>query len=448
MAEAPRQPVRSSGVLTTVLKINKKEFVSGLLWMVIENTLNPMKGARELAKSETPNLDVVVIRRFPVTQGGFVAKGSGAHKGMYSLASVLASGFGPSFLGIFELSEDRYALVGVSEGSIVPQYDYTGSRAEVTERLRKKYGITDWKRVIAPAEFGIGGDEIDIETAVRSCVLKSEHKLKPLTFGLSQKSLIQYGIVAVIGGSFFAGYLAWNSYQEKQYQAEMQRKAQERIALAKRLSEELKRQVGMTSLTKPWTTTPSLDTYLGRCEKAIGAAPLALGGWEFVQAKCEPSMVMLSYKRGLGGTTQMVVEDLTSRFGSQVRPSFDAFDGIVNVRFKQTLPGAGDDKLMALDARRISFISHFQAIGVVANIKEQASELNGIPILPDGRPWPRDIALPKPDWHTFGFSLDTTSLPTSVFSNLSPNGIRPDLVEAKLSGNLLSWTIKGKFYAK
>ncbi|MEB0284765.1 type 4b pilus protein PilO2, partial [Sphingomonas sp. 10B4] len=87
-----------------------------------------MREARQFGRKEM--MDIVAIRPAKtIIQAGFVAHNDGAVKGMYSLAASLAGQLGDSWIAAWRVSpnEDRYALVAVDQGAVLPACDQVGT---------------------------------------------------------------------------------------------------------------------------------------------------------------------------------------------------------------------------------------------------------------------------------------------------------------------------------
>jgi len=118
-SEIAQDPAPRKRPAATIVSINGNRFVSGLLWQALTRPRGYMKEAKEIGKRE--GLDIVAIRdTAEVKQAGFVSKADGAYKGMYSLAAALAGQLGDTWIGAFKLPDDRYAMVAVDSGAIIP----------------------------------------------------------------------------------------------------------------------------------------------------------------------------------------------------------------------------------------------------------------------------------------------------------------------------------------
>ncbi|WP_254914441.1 type 4b pilus protein PilO2 [Pseudomonas aeruginosa] len=142
----------------TVTTVNGQSFVSGLFWQPLSKPRAYMQEAREIGKRE--KMDIVAIRHGSIIQAGFVSKNAGVTKGMYSLAAALAGALGESWLGVFALGAERYALVGVKDGAILPGCDIVGDQVEIQEKLQifQAFFTDENDKFFSPPEFGFSNN--------------------------------------------------------------------------------------------------------------------------------------------------------------------------------------------------------------------------------------------------------------------------------------------------
>ncbi|WP_175574600.1 type 4b pilus protein PilO2, partial [Pseudomonas syringae] len=204
---APRAQMPSDGKVQ-ILTYHDRSFVTGLLWHPLGSLTGYMKEARQFGR--TQQMDIVAIRHTEsVIQAGFVSQNDGAVKGMYSLAAALAGQLGASWLAAWKIenTEDRYALVAVYRGAVIPGADLVGSSEEIKKKVAQQLSRSmSFDKIFLPPEFGRGGEQFDPETLLQPSNLKREYKLTPLAFGLSRQELMK---AAVIGALVVAGLIGW-----------------------------------------------------------------------------------------------------------------------------------------------------------------------------------------------------------------------------------------------
>lgn len=442
-----RPPVKTfAGRDAVIVRVGKRKFVSGVIWRTLHNQINPMKEAKEWSKDK--DLAVVVIRSGTALQGGFVKKGKQSFKGMYSLATVLAEMYGPSFLGIFKVEEGQYAVAGVYDGNVVPGMDFVGSEAEVSLEVNKKYGMMTWKTTIAPESFGIGGEELELNAVLARATLKSHHKLVPLQFGMTRRELLVLGGLALTGAAIAAGWMVYQHLEELDLQQQQRLQAEAAKRERERLSKELGIIVSESALLKPWTATPSAANFVRACDSAIGALPLSIGGWQFTQSKCSSDGTTNTYTRTVGSTNSTFRDDFEALGGRLQSLKFDEVDQTVTFLLRHQVGAGGDVTLHPIAESHAALVSQFQALAVPYEVKATTSAYARQPTLPDGRPWPKDMPIPAPSWQTRRVSFTTTHAPAAVVDADPGLALRLSLITARLSGDTITWTNEGWIYGK
>jgi hypothetical protein len=433
------RPVKAS---VSIVSINNHPFVAGLYWQPLTRLRAYMKEAREIGKRE--NMDIVTIRRGVIMQAGFVAKNQGAVKGMYSLAASLASQLGNSWLGVFEIDADRFALVAVHDGAIVPGYDLIGDRNEIGNKLRTVYNYFTWGEVYAPASFGFGGSPLDIGTLLQSGNLKKANQLHPLTFGLSRKEIALLASVLLVVVGSLAGYAQWVSYQER-----LRREAAIRAEQARRteLTQNENAKTEQQVLDHPWAKQPAVADFVYGCIHTIYGLHLSVGGWLFQEAQCNGKAVLANYKRrDIASINDFLVE---SQAVYGVTPIIDAGNGdSASVSLPLEIPPGGDDPLRPADQATADFVSHLQAMGIAIKLTEkpflaQAPAGTNLP----GQPTRPATPLPTPNWKTYIFAVETEIAPGVVFADIHPDGLRFTEIAVRLNDPRLTWNIVGELNA-
>ncbi|MFY2610550.1 type 4b pilus protein PilO2 [Achromobacter ruhlandii] len=429
-----------------IVRAGKRKFVSGVIWRTLHNQINPMKEAKEWSKDK--DLAVVVIRTGTALQGGFVKKGKQSFKGMYSLATVLAEMYGPSFLGVFKVDDGQYAVAGVYDGNVVPGMDFVGSETEVIKELNKKIGMMTWKTTVAPESFGLGGEELDLKTVLAKATLKSNHKLVPLQFGMTRRELLVLGGLIVTGAAIAAGWLLHSYLEEQEWQEQQRLQAEAAKRERERLSKELGILVSESALLKPWTATPTAANFVRTCDSAIGSLPLSIGGWQFTQSKCSSSGTTNTYTRTVGSTNTTFRQDFEALGGRLASIKFDEVDQTVTFVLQHQIGAGGDFTLHPIAETHAALVSQFQALAIPYEVKAATSVYARQPTLPDGRPWPKDMPIPAPGWQTRKVSFTTAHAPAAVADADPSLALRLSLITARLSGDTITWTNEGWIYGK
>lgn len=445
------QPVRTT---VSIVPVNGRQFVSGLFWQPLTRPRAYMKEAREIGKRE--GMDIVAIRHAVIMQAGFVAKNQGVLKGMYSLAASLASLLGNSWVGVFEIEDDVFALVAVHDGAIVPGCDLVGDRDEISSKLRVVYNYFSWEKVYAPASFDFGGEPLDIKKLLHPSNLKRENQLRPLTFGLSPKELTLIAVAAALLVGGLVGYSQWMRHQENERREAAIRAEQAKRAELERLNAKAKQEQTQKALDHPWSKQPAAEDFARECMRPLYGLQLYVGGWVFNEGKCDGKSLIAVYKRKDNTTISEFQTEATTLFPS---PAAIAADGdSASVTLQLDIQYGGDDPLRPVGEATAEFSSQLQKLGIAIRLTEkpvapptppaqaQAQALPGQQAAKDAQP----PQAPVPDWKTFAFKIETDLSPDTVFAGMRSEGLRFTVMNVRLQEDAakLTWNLAGELNAK
>ncbi|PRW84473.1 type 4b pilus protein PilO2 [Pseudomonas fluorescens] len=437
-------PIIPNTDISTV-KINGKEFVSGLMWRPLDRPRAYMAEAREVGKKF--KMDIVAIRSGHIIQAGFVSKGNGVTKGMYSLACALAGQVKhESWIGAFELPDGRFALVAVFDGLILPDCDVIGDRQEIRNLLLEKDSqpkTMNFEKVYHPDSFGHRGEPLDIENLLIPSAMRKEYALKQLTFGLTKKEIVSGSCIAFMLLGALIGYQQWQAYQAREAQKEAHRLEQIRLSKLAELNALAGAEQTVKALLHPWATMPGVEDFLNGCQGAIESLPLSVGGWTFDSALCNAATVESVFGRS-GKTTFLDFYQATQgRFPSPPVLLDGAERAGLGDEIK--LGAGGDDELLPFEQLQADFTSHLQKLDLKAVVVE-------VPVVPPAPPpLPGEAqghAAPVPDWKKFSFSFTSQYTPKFIFSGVNLRGFRLVEISVVRQGHQLSWSLKGELYAR
>ena len=433
----------------TVTTVNGQSFVSGLFWQPLSKPRAYMQEAREIGKRE--KMDIVAIRHGSIIQAGFVSKNAGVTKGMYSLAAALAGALGESWLGVFALGAERYALVGVKDGAILPGCDIVGDQVEIQEKLQifTAFFNDENDKFFSPPEFGLSSNELYLDKVLVASSLKKEYRLKQLTFGLTSK---EWGIVGVLGALALVGavvFFQWKAAEENRIREERIRIAEEQRLELERLNEKAQQEQSLQALEHPWAKMGAIDGFWRVCFAQVTKLPLAFDGWVFQSARCSFDKVDVTYSRTGNATVGDFIIGAAPRFPG-AEPAFFEEGQAAAVHVPLDMGVGGDEGLEPLNPLLNKFSSHFQRLGLKPAINEKATEEKR-EVMPGEDPNdPNAPKKPVPFWRTFTFSYESSRAPNETLSGLAGPGLR--LTEISVNLNFesaqLTWKVDGEIYAQ
>ncbi|MCY0853024.1 type 4b pilus protein PilO2 [Cupriavidus sp. D39] len=438
-----------------IITIHGKKFVSGLFWQPLSRARAYMGEARELGKKH--DWDIVAIRRGRARiQAGFVSKDRGALKGMYSLAASLAGVLGDRWIGAFAVDDqDRYAVVAVHEGTIVPGFDrVVHGFEEAKQLLMHGINLLDFgENVFAPQAFGVALQEHDLPSVLKPKLLRPEYKLKQLTFGLTKKEIGVLAVALLIAGVGIFAYGKWAEHQEAQRIAELQRQAELRRRALALLEEQSRKKQTVKALEHPWAHMPSALAFTSACKEASAATPLSIAGWVERDSSCVAGSVVVAYVRGQKGATVEAFHDAASSLKDWRVAVLDSSIEATITR-DLSMPAAGDELLLDASAAKMRLASEVQGWGedvakLVSIVHRDISVPKPPPALP-GQVTPAAPLPPEPTWQEFTFEFKTGLPPARHVERLKDlPGLRLTNITATLSQEeaKLEWTVKGDLYA-
>ncbi|MFC3941534.1 pilus assembly protein PilO [Pseudomonas gingeri NCPPB 3146 = LMG 5327] len=427
-----------------VLSYHGNSFVIGLLWHPLGSLTGYMREARQFGRVE--KMDIVAIRATQsVIQAGFVSNSAGAMKGMYSLASTLAGQLGDSWIAAWRVSreEDRYALVAVDQGAVLPGCDQVGTTADIQRKVAQLLSSTiAFKYTYLPPEFGRGGDVFDVESLLQPRNLRREYRLRPLAFGLSRGELIRLSLAGALVVGALIGWQQWEAHK-----ARLDREAA--IALQKQRQAELEalnarsnQQQTLQALEHPWSKRPGIADFIAGCNGAIDRIPLSISGWTFTSAQCDGDLVSATFKRTGNSTANGFIAATRGHYADE--PAF--FDGgnsaAVKVSLKLDL--AGDEPLLEASEALALMTSWLHGQGLEPTLKELPVQAPAPATLPGGKAPP---AAPLPKWKHFELQFSSPLPPAIALRNAPGTGVRLREIKTQLQNDQLTWSVTGDLYA-
>ena len=358
---------------------------------------------------------------------------------------------GESWLGVFALGAERYALVGVKDGAILPGCDIVGDQVEIQEKLQifQAFFTDENDKFFSPPEFGFSNNELYLDKVLVASSLKKEYRLKQLTFGLTSK---EWGVVGVLGVLALVGavvFFQWKAAEEKRIREERIRIAEEQRLELERLNEKAQQEQSLQALEHPWAKMAEVDGFWRVCFAQVTKLPLAFDGWVFQSARCSFDKVDVTYSRTGNATVGDFIIGAAPRFPA-AEPAFFEEGQAAAVHVPLDMGVGGDEDLEQMNPLLNRFSSHFQRLGLKPVINEKATEEQR-QVMPGEDPNdPNAPKKPEPFWRTFTFSYESPRAPNETLSGLAGPGLR--LTEISVNLNFesaqLTWKVDGEIYAQ
>lgn len=437
--QARSRAAEAEGV--AVFTVGGERFVTGLHWKTL-SARGYMSEARQVGRRFGWNM--VAVRKGQRVQAGFVTKGTGVGKGVYSAAAALAGILGDNWLGAFDTGAARYLLVGVRQGSVVPGYDRLVDHDEAVEALREGKGLfpnPEDVPIYAPADMGFRGDHEKALTDLLSPVnLVRDYQLRLL--GINWVRVV--GVLALC----VAVGLAYEEYQQQLLEQERALTAKEqarRVAELAKLNASTKVALDAKSLEHPWARMPGAADFVGACVDTIERLPLSIAGWIVEKATCDGTKVVAGYRRNApAGPVTAFRAAAAEVAGDQLVIASGGERAEVTVPVVAKL--GGDDEL--LDAVTVPevWIARLQGLGLTYQISEKPVVLPSPPSAPGAAPVPPPVAT----WRLFPLTWEGDVNPRAVVGGVARLGgarVLDVVADVRAEGSV-RWLVHGELYAK
>jgi hypothetical protein len=425
---------------THIVQIGKHKFVCGLFWQSLSRPRDLASEAAELAKKI--DADLMIVRKdHAMAQAGFGHTKDGLQRGMFSLAAIVSKTLAiegayydghqqpvHNWLGAFKLPDGRWAYFAVRDANFLPNGDFSGTKEEVLDRLHGDYGLGGWNVVIGDQELEEQGFHNFSARRIEDLFpRKKDGKIQVHQWWSlcpAQRKTPWKAIAGISGLAIFfivGTFLYWQMLQRQQ--------EDERRARA--LEIERKKKLGQAVpvvVTHPWPQKPLPRDIAQACVSKL--LLLSPGGWHLDEYACSARQITYSWSRGdstVGYLLEQVPDAILQKSGDKSAYSVSL-----------ELASGKDEDLIPAEELMPRLHTALQLLGLSLKFPSVPTEQK--------LPQPADAeSLPKPQWQTIPFTLDTGNLPpTQVVQIFSQPGIRLDLLSYK-SG---AWLIEGVIYAK
>lgn len=280
-----QQPSTTDPVLLLPLRGNECA-VGGLIWQPLTALKNLKHETKQLVKKEQCDY-FIIHQQSKKAQCGLI-KSLPNSKRYYSLALMMIDKLGSDWLGIFEVSDSRYLLLGIEGGQVVPGCDALFSTAEsVVEHFENYRALFNWQTIYAPAALSLGGEPLKIDSLLKGATPKANRRLlyirelnqQSKRFGLRIAILVVLAIAAIVG---------WRHYQQKKEEAARQ----ERL---RQLQAQQSKQALVVQ--EVWRQQAPAAELVRDCVQAITRYPISIGGWQAAGFLCDAKNAKAVYQR-------------------------------------------------------------------------------------------------------------------------------------------------------
>ncbi|KJH67531.1 type 4b pilus protein PilO2 [Chromobacterium violaceum] len=417
------------------IKLHGRTLVGGCTWQPPTAALDSAKVKRE---GLAAGFGLMLKRRAGrQVQVGYLAK-SAEGLGAYSIAAALARAQKKdNWIGVFRLSDARYALVAVRDGAIMSGRDQIGTRGAIEQLLMETVQLVEqvggqWEAVYAPKEFETPWPELPLFQALPKSELKAADRLKGLKGEMTRQQV--HGLVAGAVATVLLGGAAWGVHlYRKQIEERMIARSGEVVKVRP---------------PHPWLQEPSPKQMFSAWREARGGIPISLGGWRATAISFKPQSVVVAYQRDGGVPVNAFWAEASSRFPGQVALGSSGTQAEITLPVAMPPRGSleSDDALLDADSAMLEWRSYFQNKDLaIPALSKSNPELPPAPPQIPGRP--RQV-WDTPDWTVFQWKMTSDWAPATLLQHGSLPGLRVKDVKMVLADGMTKWEISGVFYAK
>lgn len=292
----------SDAVLLIPLRANDIA-VGGLIWQPLTSLKNLRQETKQLVKKEQSDY-FIIHQQGKKAQCGLL-KSLPNNQRYYSLALLLIDKLGSDWLGIFEVSENRYLLLGIEGGQVVPGCDALfSSAALVLEHFENYKSLFNWQTIYAPAALSLGGESLTLEPLLKGITPKANRRLLYIR-ELNQQSKrlgLRVGLLLVLA---VAAIVSWQRYQQKKEEAARQARLRELQAQQAKKA---------PVVSEAWRQQAPAAELLRDCVQAITRYPISIGGWQAAGFLCDAKSAKAVYQRRPWSTVKRFLEALPETY--------------------------------------------------------------------------------------------------------------------------------------
>lgn len=285
----------------TTVQIGKHQWVSGLTWV-------PLSRPRDLVGDAKVQMgkfggDAFVIRHAPgAAQVGIGNTADGCQRGALTLAGAVADTVAmreftlhgrrqrlQDWIGLFEVGPNKWFLIAVRDGAIVPQCDRIGSYQEAYDLLEQTYGIGGWTAVLGSPSLAEDAQSsyhnfialaIEDVLGLRNNQLPKASRYALRTAGDPKARLMVAAVAGLLVIAAGAGFYLYQQYLD-------QKAAEELAAMQAQMAnvQHAPGQKVQIAIPHGWLTVPTPRSLIAECMADL-EIPAAPGTWTLVSYEC------------------------------------------------------------------------------------------------------------------------------------------------------------------
>ncbi|WP_426575563.1 type 4b pilus protein PilO2 (plasmid) [Xenorhabdus stockiae] len=420
------------------LQINKSCLIAGLQWQYL-----PIRGRKNMrlrAQEKKANYWSALAIGEKQTQGTLLGTGNITDTQEIKRGTVFASmaltvlpNFSQDCYAVFQLSEDKYWFIAITDRSLSPFGDVVGDKTTINAAINTFLQVTPipeggWV-VYAPSGFfnGIQTEELELLPLLTN---KTNIKRARLYKTHNQQSLWLWGSIAIV---LCGAYVAHDAWEKK--------KSQTRIEAAQAAL--FAQQENRTNLQdiKPWHSLPAFPYMIEACSKAWKNAPISIAGWIFNSGQCDNTgNITFLYTLTNGGTVEDFANRLPLFYGGNTKPTFNIPGGADNASFTVPfqLPAGHTESLLSGDQQIQNLTSYAQRTNAKLRLVENSPPTQVI-----------EGEVHYLPFRTYDFTFITNIPPERLFSSshgFNSSGVRATSIAISLNNNQLEYSIEGTLY--
>ncbi|CND05308.1 Pilin accessory protein (PilO) [Yersinia intermedia] len=278
--------------LQGVVAIGRRRYAVSLIWNQAEGVNSLVAEAKEAAKRVDSSLFAVRPGKGRWNDQFAIADvGLGHKKSLPSLAAALADELSNSLLGVWQLAENTWWLVGIRHDGLIiydrAVYDLDDIQQDFFEALSND----EWEQVLCPDEWNIPNASQLI--ALEGNISKGNVLLRPVTVNKVHIVLAAAIVSVVLAGSMF-GYKQYEAYLLEQKMLEESKRKRTGMTLAKDIEVP----------PMPWAGKPLFNQVIVQCINDLAKyaeQASQIPAWERGTGTCNGSEINYALK-STGGT--------------------------------------------------------------------------------------------------------------------------------------------------